>query len=326
MPNIPKDLQEHEATEYTFKCDRRLWLFWDKILPHVGYAEHGMTVSRLIEDAVDFACYCLEEYKDFPDDLAAYCFRSCLWDSMTGFRKLRDFTHEVFERIDEQLRNRRVQQLYLEFFVRSRAIDGSFVDDLGEGYWTQHDRSGEFPSLPAIEGLNGIPHPLCANVDLADLRESISCALIFGNQGSQKVTIGLSQATNIQLSNYLGRFQIAAEDALLVILDAIQKFIPLNSIYSNSFREDLLDRYLACKTFVLRWLDQLAIFDSLSLEGDEYARLLVERLAVVNKRLSSGQSLLDYMADDLTQSVKGKADSQSHDLSLFEQLGGKAML
>ena len=94
--------------QLSFKCDKRLWAYWARILPQVGYPEFNLTTEVLIDDAVSFACYCLDEFEDFPDEPAAYNFRSSLWDAMTGFAKLSSFTHEVSERVDEQLRNRRV--------------------------------------------------------------------------------------------------------------------------------------------------------------------------------------------------------------------------
>lgn len=322
-----KNSEAKSSSQFTFNCDKRLWVYWERILPHLGYAEHGISTDALIDDAVAFACYCLSEYENFPTRPAAYNFRSCLWDAMTGFESLSGFTHDVSERIDEHLRNRRVQQLYLEFFVRSRANEGTPAEDIGGGYWTKRSRADEFPSFPVHEGFFKIPTPLYSHLTLEDLRESVSCALIFNYLGSQEVSVSLTKPTSQTLANYLGRFQMSGEEALLIILSSVQKFMPLNSVFSDSFRADLLDRYLACKTLVLRWLDQLAIFESLASEGDEYARILVERLAVLNKRLQSGQSLLDYMADDPFPRGGVEVDNpQMSKLNRYERLGGGGML
>ena len=322
-----EEFRVNSDNQFTFKCDKRLWAFWERILPQVGYADRGLSTEELVDDAVAFACYCLEEYDDFPERPAAHNFRSCLWDAMTGFERLSSFTHDVSERIDEHLRNRRVQQLYLEFFVRSRETDGAPVDDLGKNFWTKRSRSDEFPSFPVYEGFSDIPNPLYSHLDLENLRESVSCALIFNYLGAQEVTLTLTEETSQTLAKYLGRFQMRAEEALLIILSTTQRFMPLNSVYSNSFREDLFDRYLACKTLVLRWLDQLAIFESLASEGDESGRIVVERLAVLNKRLRSGQSLLDYMADDpFPREAQQANDPQMPVLDRFERLGGGGML
>jgi len=322
-----KKLLSKSKNQFTFKCDKRVWAFWERILPQVGYANQGMTTDVLIDDAVAFACFCLGEYEDFPERPAAYNFRSCLWDSMTGFGQLSSFTHEVSERIDELLRNRRVQQLYLEFFVRSGNAGSAPLDDLGKGYWTKRSRADELPSFPVYEGFSEIPNPLYSHLDLENLRESVACALIFKYLGSQEVTVRLTEATSRTLASYLGRCQMSAEEALLIILSTIQKFMPLNSVYTDSFRQDLFDRYLACKTFVLRWLDQLAIFESLASEGDEYGRIVVERLAVLNKRLQSGQSLLDYMAvDPFPQEAQEAENPQIPALDRYERLGGGGML
>jgi hypothetical protein len=322
-----KDFQGDCSNQYTLKCDKRVWVFWDRILPHVGYADQGMTTDALIDDAVAFACYCLDEYQDFPDRPAAYNFRSSLWDAMTGFSKLGAFSHEVSERIDEHLRNRRVQQLYLEHCVRCKGKDGSPFDVPISDYWTKRSRAHEFPSFPVHNGFSEIPHPLYSHLDLGNLRESVACALVFKHLGSQEVTVALSKETRAELANYLGRFQMSAEEALLIILSTILRFVPLNSAYSDSFRSDLFDRYLACKTFVLRWIDQLAIFESLAAEGDEYGRVLVERISVLNKKLESGQSLLDYMADDPSpREALEEVVSQVPKLDKYERMGGSGML
>ncbi|NBB81111.1 MAG: hypothetical protein GVY36_17010 [Verrucomicrobia bacterium] len=317
----------NSRNQYAFRCDKRVWVFWERILPQIGYANKGITSDVLIDDAVAFACYCLDEYQDFPAHPAAYNFRRCLWDAMTGFRKLGSFTHEVSERIDEHLRNRRVQQLYLEHCVRYEGKDGGAFDVPSSDYWTKRSRAHEFPSFPVYEGCSKIQHPLYSHLDLDNLRESAACTLIFKYMGFKEVTVSLAKGTNQSLASYLGRFQMSAEEALLAILGTFQKFIPLNSVYSDSLRADLFDRYLACKTFVLRWLDQLAIFESLAAEGDESGRIIVERLAIFNRRLQSGQSLLDYMADEPSpQEAQEADDPQIPTLDRHERLGGGGML
>ena len=68
--------------QLSFKCDKRLWAYWARILPQVGYPEFNLTTEVLIDDAVSFACYCLDEFEDFPDEPAAYSTATGSWSTL----------------------------------------------------------------------------------------------------------------------------------------------------------------------------------------------------------------------------------------------------
>lgn len=329
MAQNNRQSEVNPTISYTFNILERVWLYWERVLPRVAYAKYGMSTHTLVDDGVAFVCYCLDEMdlEKFPVKPAKYNFRDTVWDAITGFGELSNYVEEVSERIDDLLRNRRIHQLYLEHCLRARGSGKQDDRTKRTGYWTKKTRADDILAFPSHDGVKGIWRPLYSHLSQGNLRESVNCALVLGHIQAKEVTVTLSPDTQEQFNKYLGRFQIPAVAALTLILTLLQRYMPLNSTYTNSFRGDLFDRYLACKTINLRWLDQVAIYESLAFEGDDYARIVAERLSVLNKNLKSGQSVAEFMSGELTARENPDTDySLATDLKLHERLGAEGMI
>ncbi len=333
---------------FTFRCQTRVWDMWERILPRIAYAEFGMSTDTLIDDGVAFCSYCLGEYKDLPKEGKPYLFPRILWNAMTGFYDLDVFVTEVSEHIDDLIRNRRIHQLYMEHFLAARGIEhpkdarpfGVNKNLMGD------ERLETTPIYSNI--LDAVKHPLQAQMSLATLRYDMKCAGILpiipdelsdirkgdsedsrlGNYLNKEVTMTLTQQTFEDLSPYLDIFKITPNQALPIILSQLQYFIPVTTgCYSDSFRADLFLRYLACKTLCWRWVEQIAIFETLAVESEAYSRIIAERLSVLNSEMESGQSLPEFMAEELTAREDPATDySQATELRSHERVGGRNML
>jgi len=293
---VPKPVQNRPPMQqYSFYCTTLLWKYWTLALPRGAYSEIGASHHELIDDAVAFAVYCMDDSDGHPKrNGTPLQFKQNLWNAMTAFGDLTRAVSETSERLDDLTRDLRIHELYMEQAV------GISRKDKGREFKVKKSLA-EHPSLkgyPQVK-VGDIKQPLYSGTRLNRLR------LAFAASGAQflssrsEAKVQLSKDTLDDLNPYLDIYKISVVQVILVVMRLIEQYMPLVGSYSKSFRADLMGRKLACKTFTLRVLDTLTHVEGIATGVVDLSSSTAERIAVLANGLRDGMSLPEFMAGEM---------------------------
>jgi hypothetical protein len=311
--NRDKELRTTHTVELF--CHRAIWDYWNIVLPLGIYREVGYSVDELVDDALSFYVYLFTDLKDWgPRE--GYQFRRLSWALMTSTGDLQTLVSISGEELDEQLRDVRVCQLYIEHttgVVREEdkdkpyGLDKFHNDDPALDPIPSHDRLGMRQN--AFRG--EIRPEVWKQHSEASLRARIR------KRGGGSVTV--SQGTWAGFVKLLDYYNLSDWEGVLIVLEQLREFMPILSEYSSSFREDLYLRQMACRAFALRLVEQAnACLDNGSrIVGA--ARTISERLSLAKNRLEGGTSLTEFLSGTELSDVRRERAAQSQNAALSER-------
>lgn len=131
----------------------------------------------------------------------------------------------------------------------------------------------------------------------------------------------------ILLTPLLEFYSLKPSDAIRIIMELVQLYLPLVAGYSDSLPEDLIARKLACENLAINCLE---VFEKL-LESCEassyYALLIAERLSTLGHELNTGETLLDKVLSQKTVREDPNTSYTEHtELEQAERLWGEHLL
>lgn len=280
-----------EIKEFEFKCNSCEWSFWSRLLPLRVYAETGMSVDELIDDAMSFYVYAFSDLSTLNRKRKwnPWDFAPVSWNLITGFGDLTSLLSEVGETVDESVRNQRAYQLSL-----GEALGDLVPDDLPS--LSEKDVPAKTPSMGSFKEWETVFYSHYTLESVATLVGAISSA--FQNLKVDDAKVIVSEKTLNEFRAITSRFGVSDVSAILTVMRQIRIFMPLSSGYTNSFREDLFVRRLNCQALRARWVQELEITEAHCARLDAMGSVIAERLASLHQGVSGGQSLSEFLAGE----------------------------
>jgi hypothetical protein len=106
-----------------------------------------------------------------------------------------------------------------------------------------------------------------------------------------------------------------------MVLEQLRPFINLLDDFSDSFREDLFLRRMACRTLVVRAVEQANVTLDTGTRLVAAGTTIAERLSVLKNRLQGGESLTEFLGETELSDIRRKraAEAQQGGLSATDR-------